>query len=318
MPEANLDWDVFCKALVKENIQDFIDYFAPEAVFVRFIEGQLQTLVVGLFDPREIRCDLVVEVRRGRRRFIIHVEFQSTKNGKMARRVLGYGFELERDHHLMAYSVVIYTQHFKKLPSPIVKWRIPLHPEQEDQECLHFEHGVLDVCNMPVEEFRKLNKDGFRPLMLLCKGGATTEVLDEVLEALREHKRLEALAVAITFASRVLTLKQDLDHLERKRTMLDPILKKTWLYRKLWEEVDEERIAKSLAAGHEKGREEGREEEARRTIERFVEKRSPSMLTWVKAQVQPINDLPTLQQIQDALFTASTPDEIKAAFPVHS
>jgi len=318
MPEANLDWDVFCKALVKENIQDFIDYFAPEAVFVRFIEGQLQTLVVGLFDPREIRCDLVVEVRRGRRRFIIHVEFQSTKNGKMARRVLGYGFELERDHHLMAYSVVMYTQHFKKLPSPIVKWRIPLHPEQEDQECLHFEHGVLDVCNMPVEEFRKLNKDGFRPLMLLCKGGATTEVLDEVLEALREHKRLEALAVAITFASRVLTLKQDLDHLERKRTMLDPILKKTWLYRKLWEEVDEERIAKSLAAGHEKGREEGREEEARRTIERFVEKRSPSMLTWVKAQVQPINDLPTLQQIQDALFTASTPDEIKAAFPVHS
>ncbi len=313
-----MDWDVFCKALVKENIQDFIDYFAPEAVFVRFIEGQLQTLVVGLFDPREIRCDLVVEVRRGRRRFIIHVEFQSTKNGKMARRVLGYGFELERDHHLMAYSVVMYTQHFKKLPSPIVKWRIPLHPEQEDQECLHFEHGVLDVCNMPVEEFRKLNKDGFRPLMLLCKGGATTEVLDEVLEALREHKRLEALAVAITFASRVLTLKQDLDHLERKRTMLDPILKKTWLYRKLWEEVDEERIAKSLAAGHEKGREEGREEEARRTIERFVEKRSPSMLTWVKAQVQPINDLPTLQQIQDALFTASTPDEIKAAFPVHS
>jgi len=317
-----LDWDVFCKALVKENVQDFIDYFAPGAVFVRFIEGQLQTLVVGPFDPREIRCDLVVEVRRGRRRFIIHVEFQSTKNGKMARRVLGYGFELERDHHLMAYSVVMYTEHFKKLPSPVVKWRIPLHPEQEDQECLHFEHGVLDVCNMPIEEFRKLDKDGFRPLMLLCEGGATTKVLDEVLEALREHKRPEALAVAMTFASRVFKSKQDLDHLERKRTMLDPILKKTWLYRKLWEEVDEEKIAKSLAAGHEKGlkegREEGREEEARLTIERFVEKRSPTMLTWVKAQVQQINDLPTLQQILDTLFTASTPDEIKAAFPVHS
>lgn len=185
-------------------------------------------------------------------------------------------------------------------------WSIPCGTDGERREVLRYEHEVLDVCNTPVEEFRKLNKDGFRPLMLLAKGGATTAVLDEVLDTLHEHDCPDALAIAIVFASRVLTVEKDLEHLKRRRNMLDPYIKETAIYRWHCEEMDQDKLAEKFAKG--------REEEARQVIEKFVEKRFPAMLTWVKTQMQQIGELAKLQQILDNLFVANTPEEVQAAF----
>ena len=90
MVEEPLNWDVICKALIKDCIQDFIDYFAPGAKFVKFVEGQLQTSVNGPFQPREIRADLVPGVELDGQHYLHHYELQSTKNQKIAPRLLDY------------------------------------------------------------------------------------------------------------------------------------------------------------------------------------------------------------------------------------
>lgn len=202
---AELEWDVFSKTLLKKHIQDFVDYFTPGAKVVRLVEGQLQTRVDSSFEPREVRCDVVVEVELAGQKFLEHYECQSTRQTGMAKRMLGYGYELERDHELYSLSAAVYTRPMKNLPERILTWSIPCGADGGRREVLRYEHEVLDLCNTPVEEFRKLNKDGFRPLMLLAEGGATTAVLDEVLDALYEHDCQDAIAIAIVFASRVLT-----------------------------------------------------------------------------------------------------------------
>ena len=96
--------------------------------------------------------------------------------------------------------------------------------------------------------------------------------------------------------------------------MIDEMLKDNWVYQRMLEEGRKEGIER----GREEGREEGRIAEARQNIELFVEKRFPSLLTWVQARVEQISEADTLQNIIVTLFTANTDEEITAAFPAQS
>ena len=87
--------------------------------------------------------------------------------------------------------------------------------------------------------------------------------------------------------------------------MLKDTLRDSWTYQKV--------LGEGIEEGIEKGIEKGRIEEARGNIELFVEKRFPTLLTWVKAQIEQISDLEILQGILPALFAANTPEEIEMA-----
>jgi hypothetical protein len=159
-----------------------------------------------------------------------------------------------------------------------------------------------------VEHFRQIDKDGFRPFMLLARGGATFEVLEEVLDTLQEHGAFEAMAIALIFASKVLKSPRDIQRLERKQSMVDKLIAETWIYQKMLREANEGKREEILAEGELKG--------IRLAIVVFMEKRAPSLRAWVEAKLEHINDMQVLQQIMDALFVAKSVKEIKAAFPV--
>jgi hypothetical protein len=304
--EGSLSWDLFCKALVKECAQDFVAYFAPNALYVGMRETQLQTRVDGLLDSREIRGDIVLEAELVGKHFFVDIEWQSTKDTKMDERLLGYSCEITRTQGRNVLPCVIYTQPVSKIPQAPLERSIPINRAPGERPMIWFDFESLDLCNTPVEDLRALNLDAFCVLMLLCEDGGTPAILEEILERLLKNldKRKESIAAAFFFAGKVLTSEEERAFLERRYLMIDDLLKDNWVYQRM------------LSEGREEGREEGRVEEARQNIELFVEKRFPTLLAWVKARVEQMSDLETLQRIVSALFTANTEEEIKASFSV--
>src|SRR5579859_7903831 len=143
--EGLVSWDLFSKALVKECAQDFVTYFAPGARYVGMRECQLQTRVDGPFDTREIRGDAVPEAEYNGWHLLVDIEWQSTKDGKMDERLLGYSYELTRLHEMAVRSAVIYTQAVRNVPqSPLVR-SIPCEPLPDGNIALHFQFASLEV-----------------------------------------------------------------------------------------------------------------------------------------------------------------------------
>jgi hypothetical protein len=156
--------------------------------------------------------------------------------------------------------------------------------------------GMEDVCATPVEEFRRLDKDGFRAFIPLCQGGANIDLIEEeVLEPLRQHNCTEALAVAFIFAGRVLKRPEDLQRLERKRNMVDDLLKDNPIYQKMMEEATE-RVEKNIRA---------------EDIEAMVRARFPELLAFVKSRLASLVDLSKLEEIVVLVGTARTADEVR-------
>lgn len=91
--------------------------------------------------------------------------------------------------------------------------------------------------------------------------------------------------------------------------MLQDSLRESWLYQKVLEEGRKEGRAEARAEGYE----EGRVQVARETITLFAEKRFPATLAWVQERVEQISDLQTLHEIEEALFSADTEEEVRLA-----
>lgn len=157
-------------------------------------------------------------------------------------------------------------------------------------------------------DLRRRNLDGLRPLMLLCKDGASIAVLDEVLETLQKNNCREALAIAIQFASGIFTAPEDIRHLERKRKMLKDVLRDTWTYQQIVNEGIEE--------GFEKGIEEGKDIGVQESITAVIQGRFPELETYVKEFITSLADKMQLKTILLIVATAQTPEEVKQKLTV--
>jgi hypothetical protein len=314
-------WDLLGKALVRAFPQDFVDQFLPGAQFIGFRECQLQTRVDGPFKAREIRADVVLEGDYHGKRSLLDVEWQSTKDEKIPRRLIGYNHEGNRLYGLPMRGVVIYMQEVSNAPqSPYVEI-IPCDPLPEGNEGIRFNYASCEVCAQTCAEMRVINRDAFYVLMALCQDGGTTVVLDEVLDWLlwrkqeAEKKRREAydtaIIIAFYYANEVLASEKDRTYMEKRRQeMLKGDLKDNWLYREMFEEAHTE--------GRLEGIQMGQMKEARQNIANLVTEQFPGLLAWAEAQVEQIADLATLRSILRVVARATTEDEIKAAFPAQS
>lgn len=298
-----MSWDIYSKLLLKECPQDFVSYFVPGARFLRFRESQFQTRGDSPFQSREMRGDLMVEAAYEHQHFLMHVEWQSSKDDEMDMRLLGYCYEAMRLHKLPVLSIVIYLQSVSGVPRAPLTRMIP-----SGRQVIWFDFDSLEICERSVESLRRHNLDGFLPLLLLCKDGATDEVLDEVLERLQKRERKEMLSIAHFFAGKVFTSYGDQERIERRFTMLREFLEDSWTFQKTIEE--------GRARGLAEGRTQGRVEEARRTIEGLTVERFPAQFSWVREQIEQVSDLEILRSILRAVALATTAEEVRQFFAV--
>ncbi|HEY0756227.1 MAG TPA: hypothetical protein VGD98_19885 [Ktedonobacteraceae bacterium] len=301
--ESIVAWDLIGKALVKECVEDFLDYFAPGAEYVGMRNVQLQTRADSPFATREIRADVLVEAVRDGQHILLDIEWQSTKDDKMDDRLLFYSSELTREYDIVVLPIVIYLQAVGDVPEPPLTRLMPGKPLSWGNTLLTFHFVSLEIRQVPIEELRAIERDAFHVLMLLSKGGATREGVNEVLDRLlkRREKRKESIVAAFFFAGKVMKSDEDQKFINRRREMIKDSLQDTWLYKELYVEAQEE--------AHEKGHEED--------IKALVQVRFLELLPFVQSMLASLADRSKLQEILILVGTAQTADELQQALAAY-
>lgn len=282
-------WDLYAKDLLKERPQDFVTLVLAGARFIGLRESQYQM--------REVRLDALIEVEYEGQRFLINIEFQSTKDETMGGRLLIYSFEVQQEYNLPVLSCVIYLQKVSSTSKPPLCWDLP-----GGRRVLWFDYLSIELAEMTTDELREMNLLGLLPLFILSKGGKTYEVLDEVVTRLQDAHENELLAVTRLFAEQVFTSEEDILRLGRRFAVLRPV-EETPTYKRLVQQGREQ--------GLEEGLEQGKVLALRQGIEAIVHARFPTSLKMIKYQVAQTTDLTLLQEILLKASTIRTSKEFK-------
>ena len=177
------EWDLSLKTLVWENPRDFVSLLLAGARCAGRREGQ--------FQKREIRSDGLLEAEYAGEKLLIHVEFQVNKDNEIGDRLLDYNYEARRAYRLPVLSCVISLKRVAEPPLPPLIWHVPGWGRS-----LAFQYQNLELAETPAEELEQKHLVGISPLLLLCKGGAKREVLDQVVTGLEAAKKAESLMAA--------------------------------------------------------------------------------------------------------------------------
>src|SRR5947209_9148469 len=97
-------WDDSLKILVSENPQAFAD------LVLRNTGAEITGKRLTEFTGRELKADALLDVLLNGQEALLHIEFQSERDPKMAERLLEYNFRARREHERPVYSSVIYLR----------------------------------------------------------------------------------------------------------------------------------------------------------------------------------------------------------------
>jgi hypothetical protein len=107
---------------------------------------------------------------------------------------------------------VIYLRDYGDVPQPPLRWEVA-----NGLEVLQFHYRSIELGKIPVEDFRQTRRVGLLPLLILTKGGATYEVVEEVIAELEAAEKPELLPITELLAS--LVFKDEADQVWIERTI---------------------------------------------------------------------------------------------------
>ena len=273
-------WDDTLKMFISENPQDFASWLFVGAQ----VTGKLRTE----FKKRTIDADALLDVIRDGERFLVHIEFQSTNDLSIGERLLEYSFEARREHRLPVYSCVIYLRDYGDVPQPPLRWEVA-----NGLEVLQFHYRSIELGKIPTDELRRTRRVGLLPLMILTKGGATYDVVEEVIAELEAAEKPELLPITELLASLVFKNEADQEWIERTFAMLKDPLRDTPAYQRYLKEGRELERQQSL-------------ERQRQTLLEIVQVRFPSLLHLTKGLATITSDPEVLERLIVKMGTAQT------------
>src|SRR5947209_3610003 len=265
-------WDTSTKRLVGENPEHFIKWLLPGAKF----KGKAKHKTPNL-DNRQIEADNLYEIFLNNKRCLVHIEFQSTYDRQMARRMWEYNMLATFTYKLPTYSIVIYL----KKCSVTEPQYIGTFPNGEKVHAFWFK--VIKLWETPLEVLKQTGLIGIFPLMVLAQDGKRPEVVEEVinsLEAAGGKSATELLSLTYLFASLAFEKESDRAWLKWRFNMLRDVLRDTWAYQEILQE----------------GRKEGLQEQ-RLTLLEIVRSRFPNIEPLAKKAVEAINDSTVLRHL---------------------
>jgi hypothetical protein len=273
-------WDDTLKMFISENPQDFASWLFVGAQ----VTGKLRTE----FKKRTIDADALLDVIRDGERFLIHIEFQSTNDLNIGERLLEYSFEARREHRLPVYSCVIYLRDYGDVPQPPLRWEVA-----NGLEVLQFHYQSIELGKIPTDELRRTRRVGLLPLLILTKGGATYDVVEEVIAELEAAEKPELLPITELLASLVFKNEADQEWIERTFAMLKDPLRDTPAYQRFLKEGRELERQQNL-------------ERQRQTLLEIVQVRFPSLLHLTKGLATITSDPEVLERLIVKMGTAQT------------
>ena len=226
----------------------------------------------------------MLEVTLNGEGMLLHIEFQSTNDPTIGERLLGYNFEAKREHKLPVHSCVIYLKNDGTVPESPLRWKLP-----NGREVLQFHYESVELGKLSTETLRRTSLKGLLPLLILTKGGATREVVEEVISGLQVAEKKELLPITQLLASLVFTSELDREWITWRFNKMSDILRETWAYQEIMKEGE-------LRARHQ-------------DVLDVIQARFPEILSYAKKQIEGIEDTELLRHLNVKMSTAQTAEE---------
>lgn len=167
--------------------------------------------------------------------------------------------------------------------SPL-RWTLP-----DDREVLWFDYQIIELAKIPTDELRQKDLKGLLPLLILTQGGATHEVVEEVIDKLLAAKQHELLPITELLSSLVFTSGPDKEWILWRFSQMQNILRETWAYQEIMQEGE-------LLALHQ-------------AVLDIVQERFSEIVSFAKKQIDDIQDPEILRRLIVKMSIAQTPEE---------
>jgi predicted transposase YdaD len=287
-------YDVTTKDLLQRDPASWMAYFRLNAV------GPIQTIATDVSTvPAE--TDQVYRVG-GRGSHLVHIEMQSRRHSKLARRLLRYNALLDLKYNLRVRSIAVLLRpeaDSRKLTG-ILDLRLP-----DDDRVVTFYYRVIRAWEQPVEP---LLAGALATLPMAALADVPVVDLPRILEQIDFRLTKEApppdaariMMSALTLAGMRLGIEEVKALGKRLRTM--NILKDSSLYQVILKEG----IEKGLKEGRGQGQRQGRIDEARKVLFRLGRIRFGRLDKPTRVAIEAIDDLERLGQLSERLLTATS------------
>ncbi|MFL5665359.1 MAG: hypothetical protein ACJ8BW_29040 [Ktedonobacteraceae bacterium] len=289
-------WDDTLKRLIRAEPQAFVQWFAPEATFVRERLNEL--------DNVKLEMDGLLEAKKDEQAMLVHIEVQTYSDASMAERLLRYNVLARMQYKLPVLSCVLYLLRDRDNPKSPLIWEVP-----NKEEILQFHFRSIDVGKLSAEDILRTNQPGLYPLLPLTEGGARREKVEIMFGKLGGTGKTELELIGFTLASLVFNRenKADQDWLIRRFHEMHDILRETPIYQEILKEGREEGLEK----GREEGREEGQIEALRRAVVQIVLQRFPKLVRLAREKVAFAEDSDILLDLIGKLSVAADAENAK-------
>ncbi len=238
----------------------------------------------------------------GRRAHLIHIEMQSHRDSRLARRLWRYNALLDLKYDLRVRSVAILLRpeaDSRKLTG-VLDLRLP-----DNDKVVTFYYRVIRACEQPLEP---LLAGPLATLPMATLANVSVQDVPRILEQIDSRLAAEApSADAATMMASTLTLaglRLDPDIIgtlgRRLRTM--NILKDSSFYQVILKEGREEGRKEGMETGERKGEIKG----ARRLLIHLGRARLGRLPKATRAAIEAIDDLERLERLSERLLTASS------------
>ncbi len=94
----------------------------------------------------------------------------------------------------------------------------------------------IELAKIPTDELRQKDLKGLLPLLILTQGGATHEVVEEVIDKLVAAKQHELLPITKLLSSLAFESEDDQEWLTRRFHQMQDILRETKAYQEIMQE----------------------------------------------------------------------------------
>lgn len=296
-------WDRSSKRLIGENPGQFIQWLLPDAQYQGVPTPKTPTM-----ETKEIEADGLFQILLVGVLCLVHIEFQSSSDEKMARRMWQYNALATITYDLPTSSIVVFLRPCR-VPEPFYTAGFPT-----GERVHHFWFKVIKLWEITVNQFKQTGLIGIFPLMVLAKDGKRPEVVEEIIqhiEADNSPSAHELLAVTYTLASLVFQKAADRSWLKRRFSMLDNhLFRDSWVYQELIQEGIEKGVEKGLQEGIEKERQQ-RLKDQRQMLLTIIRAHFPQLVEMAQRKANAIKKPDVLQALVLNMFAAQTEEQAR-------
>ncbi len=272
------EWDGKMKHLASVAQEDFVSWLVEGARFDKELPANFAT--------RKRDGDNLWQLEIEGKPSLLHLEFQLKPDENMGRRTWEYNVDAAIKYKLPVDSAVIYLQkpgHPKAAP--------PYQLKLPNGKVIHtFSFTAIDMCKVKTQSLLQRGLKGLLPLVPLTEDGQDHDAIECVIKELRQPGVEKAGdLLTLTYGLAALVFKKESEHLwlQRRFTMIDDVIKKSWAFQDM------------IQIGRKEGLEEGLEKglrAQRQSLILLIQKHYPALLQLTQ---DVCNAIQTLEELQD-------------------